>query len=104
MKVVSLCRPLMCTATPDNPILTPADVPPHREDYEVIGVFNAGVAEVRDEVLLVLRVAERAYAPRPDIGRAGTDPYDANLHQIQPVLRFRPDELNCGATVPHSPD
>ncbi|WP_035462226.1 hypothetical protein [Alicyclobacillus macrosporangiidus] len=30
-------------------------------------MFNAWVAEVGDEVLLVLRVAERPRAPRPDI-------------------------------------
>lgn len=52
---------------PDNPILRPADVLPHREDYEVIGVFNAGVAEVAGEVLLVLRVAERPRASRSDV-------------------------------------
>jgi len=42
-----------------NPILTPADVPPTRDDYEVIGVFNAGAARVGDEIVLLLRVAER---------------------------------------------
>ncbi|MFO7310859.1 MAG: glycoside hydrolase family 130 protein [Bacillota bacterium] len=43
----------------DNPILTPKDVPPSRQDYEVIGVFNAGAARVGDEIILLLRVAER---------------------------------------------
>ncbi|MBO8142111.1 MAG: glycosidase [Firmicutes bacterium] len=42
-----------------NPILTPADVPPSRDDYEVIGVFNAGAVRFGDEILLLLRVAER---------------------------------------------
>lgn len=28
----------------ENPLITPADVKPHREDFEVIGAFNAGVA------------------------------------------------------------
>jgi len=42
-----------------NPILTPRDVPPTREDYEVIGVFNAGAVRVGDEIVLLLRVAER---------------------------------------------
>ncbi|WP_058303004.1 glycoside hydrolase family 130 protein [Gorillibacterium timonense] len=42
-----------------NPILTCQDVPPSREGWEVIGVFNAGVARLKDEVILLLRVAER---------------------------------------------
>ncbi|HLT58009.1 MAG TPA: glycoside hydrolase family 130 protein [Limnochordales bacterium] len=42
-----------------NPILTPKDVPPSRDDYEVIGVFNAGAVRFRDEIILLLRVAER---------------------------------------------
>ncbi len=42
-----------------NPIIQPTDVKPSREDFEVIGVFNAGVARLADEVILLLRVAER---------------------------------------------
>ena len=43
---------------PENPILTPAHVPPSRADLEVIGVFNPAVAQVGDETVLLLRVAE----------------------------------------------
>ena len=43
----------------ENPIISPDDVKPSREDFEVIGVFNAGVARHREEVILLLRVAER---------------------------------------------
>ncbi len=43
----------------ENPIIGPADVKPSREDFEVIGVFNAGVTRYRAEVILLLRVAER---------------------------------------------
>jgi len=43
----------------ENPIIGPDDVKPSREDFEVIGVFNAGVARYRQEVILLLRVAER---------------------------------------------
>jgi beta-1,2-mannobiose phosphorylase / 1,2-beta-oligomannan phosphorylase len=46
---------------PENPILTPASVSPSSPDLEVVGVFNAGVAAVDDEIVLLLRVAE---APR----------------------------------------
>lgn len=42
-----------------NPIVTPEDVKPFLPNSEVIGAFNAGVAEYNGEVLLLLRVAER---------------------------------------------
>ena len=42
-----------------NPIIAPKDVKPSRDDLEVIGVFNAGVARFKDEVILLLRVAEK---------------------------------------------
>jgi len=43
----------------ENPIITPADVHLSREDSEVIGAFNPGVAVFGDETLLLLRFAER---------------------------------------------
>lgn len=59
----------------DNPIITPADVKPLRDDYEVVGAFNTAVTRLSDEVLLLLRVAERpiikddkkAFAPIYDV-------------------------------------
>lgn len=42
-----------------NPIVTPSDIQPSHPDLEVIGAFNAGAAMVGDEVVLLLRVAER---------------------------------------------
>jgi beta-1,2-mannobiose phosphorylase / 1,2-beta-oligomannan phosphorylase len=50
-----------------NPLITPADVRPHRDNFEVIGAFNAGVAEYNGEILLLLRVAERPISPDPNI-------------------------------------
>ena len=44
---------------PENPLVTPTDVPPSREDLEVVCVFNAGVARYGGEVILLMRVAER---------------------------------------------
>ncbi len=55
---------------PENPIIMPTDVTPSRPDFEVIGVFNAGVARYNETVILLLRVAERPIAPdeRRDVG------------------------------------
>ncbi len=49
--------------SPNNPIIKPKDVKPSRDDLEVIGVFNAGVTRLEDEVVLLLRVAERPINP-----------------------------------------
>lgn len=40
-------------------LLRPEDVPPSREDLEVIGAFNPGAVECGGEVVLLVRVAER---------------------------------------------
>ncbi len=48
----------------ENPLLTARDVPPSLPELEVVSVFNAAVARIGDEVILLMRVAER---PRSDI-------------------------------------
>ena len=48
----------------ENPLLTAADVAPSQAALEVVSVFNAATAVVDDEVILLLRVAER---PRSDV-------------------------------------
>ena len=53
--------------SPDNPIIEPKDIKPSRDDFEVIGVFNAGVSRLKDEVILLLRVAERPISTNPDV-------------------------------------
>ena len=65
---------------PDNPIIVPRDVKPSRPSYEVIGVFNAGVARYKDEVILLLRVAERPISTHPDVVLAGI--YDTAQDEI----------------------
>ncbi|MEN6371100.1 MAG: glycoside hydrolase family 130 protein [Armatimonadota bacterium] len=51
----------------ENPIVTPADVKPSRDDFEVICTFNAGVIRHGDEILLLMRVAERPVNHDPRI-------------------------------------
>ncbi len=53
--------------SPNNPIIKPEDIKPSRDDFEVIGVFNAGVTRFKDEVALLLRVAERPINKHPNI-------------------------------------
>jgi len=49
----------------DQLLLRPSHVPPSRDDFEVIGAFNPGVAEFEGEVVLLVRVAERPKEQRP---------------------------------------
>jgi beta-1,2-mannobiose phosphorylase / 1,2-beta-oligomannan phosphorylase len=43
---------------PENPIITPAMIPPSSNALAVVGVFNPAVARHRGETILLLRVAE----------------------------------------------
>jgi predicted GH43/DUF377 family glycosyl hydrolase len=46
-------------------LLRPEDVPTSRDDFEVVGVFNPGAVRTVDEVVLLVRVAERPRERRP---------------------------------------
>jgi|SRR5690606_4921495 len=54
----------------ENPLITPSDVKPYHDGFEVIGAFNAGVAEYNDEIIMLLRVAERPISENPKIVKA----------------------------------
>jgi predicted GH43/DUF377 family glycosyl hydrolase len=56
--------------SPHNPVITPEDVTPSGDGFEVIGVFNAGVTRFEDDVILLLRVAERPLNDNPDVALA----------------------------------
>lgn len=47
----------------ENPILTTEHVKPSRPDLKVVGVFNAGVAALNQEIVLLLRIAEMPVNP-----------------------------------------
>ncbi len=46
-------------------LLRPEDMRPSHPDWEVIGVFNPGVARHRDDIVILARVAERPREQRP---------------------------------------
>lgn len=67
--------------TTENPLITPRDVKPTFPDWEVLGAFNAGVIEHGEEIIMLLRVAERPIQNDPD-------------HVLVPILD--PDALREG--------
>jgi len=75
--------------SPHNPVIGPEDVKPSGDDFEVIGVFNAGVTRFEDETILLLRVAERPINTNPNIVLAAV--YD--LAEERPVIiQFSKDD------------
>jgi predicted GH43/DUF377 family glycosyl hydrolase len=50
----------------ENPIITPEMVKPSAPNLEVIGAFNPGATRFGDEIILLLRVAERPIMVYPD--------------------------------------
>ena len=50
----------------DNPVIEPKDIKPSRDGFEVVGVFNAGVARFENQVVLLLRVAEKPIISHPE--------------------------------------
>lgn len=72
----------------ENPLITPADVKPHRDDFEVIGAFNAGIARHGDEIIMLLRVAERPIPRKPGVVAAPV--YDAAKGRLELI------ELDAG--------
>jgi len=85
-----------------NLILRPEDVPPSRDDWEVIGTFNPGAVRYGDDIVLLVRVAERPTEQRAGwiaLPRWSSDDEFAidwvrndELEQIDPrVVRFKSD-------------
>jgi len=58
---------------PENPLLTPDDVPPLRPGWKVVCAFNAGAIKFGGETLLMLRVAERPERATPQPGEQEID-------------------------------
>ncbi|MGB6043068.1 MAG: glycoside hydrolase family 130 protein [Pirellulales bacterium] len=85
-------------------LIRPEDLRPSRDDYEVIGAFNPGVAVVGDEIVLLVRVVEQARERRegrtslprwdPDVGPTVEWIKDEELQVIDPrMVRRRQDGL-----------
>jgi predicted GH43/DUF377 family glycosyl hydrolase len=49
-----------------NPLITPKDIVPSFPNWEVLGAFNAGIIQHRDEIVMLLRVAERPVQDDPN--------------------------------------
>ncbi len=82
-----------------NPIVTPAMVPPSRPDLEVVGVFNPAVTRHEGHVVLLLRVAEAARGVPP--GELTAPVYDPDTGRLQ-IKRWRRDANGVDASDPRT--
>lgn len=82
-------------------LLRPGDIAPSRDDLEVVGAFNPGVAEVDGRVALLVRVAERpkprreGYVGLPRYGAAGVEVDWARNDEVE---FLDPRVVRCKAT------
>jgi len=76
---------------PENPLITPADVKPSIDGWEVMCVFNAGVIEFGDEILLLMRVAERPRNNDPNKVLVPVMEYADGKPQMK-ILEFSPSD------------
>ncbi len=71
-----------------NPLITPADVAPTRDDVEVLCTINPGAVWFEGQALMLLRVGER---PKPQRGYVSTLTYDHREGEVV-VRRYRLDD------------
>ncbi|KIL40280.1 glycosidase [Gordoniibacillus kamchatkensis] len=81
----------------ENPLITPADVKPYHPGFEVIGAFNAGIAKYKDEILMLLRVAERPVSPDPNVVLAPV--YDPKAKKLE-LIELRKDDARYDFSDP----
>ena len=75
----------------NNPIVSPSDVVSSRNDWEVVGAFNPGVIRFGNQVLMLLRVAERPIAKQDG-------------YQVAPVLNPETQQVDYFKVANDDPD
>lgn len=75
----------------ENPIVTQADVKPSFDGWEVMCAFNAGAIEFGDEILLLMRVAERPISSDPKTVQVPVIEFPKGDAELK-VLEFSKDD------------
>ncbi|MCC6485215.1 MAG: glycoside hydrolase family 130 protein [Armatimonadetes bacterium] len=84
---------------PENPLITPGDVPPSRDDFQVLGAFNAGVTRYNGETLMLMRVAEQPVCDDPAICRVPLLETEGDTSQMV-IREFRRDDPDINFSDP----
>jgi predicted GH43/DUF377 family glycosyl hydrolase len=72
-----------------NPLISPADIKPTREDFEIVGAFNAAAFEYKGKIGLLLRVAERPMQTATQVLIPTVDP-ETGAYRIKRFSRTHP--------------
>lgn len=75
----------------DNPLLTPRDVPPSWEGFEVVSLLNPGAFRFGGKTGLLLRVAERPLQEEGTVSTAFLDPGAEGGIRVLKVRKDDPD-------------
>ncbi len=75
----------------ENPIIKPEDIKPSQDGFEVIGVFNTAATRRGDEVILLLRVAERPCNDDPSVVLTAAFDIDHNRIMTRAFSRSDPE-------------
>ncbi len=67
-----------------NPVIKPSDIKPSLDGYQVVGAFNPAAAVYKDEVILLLRVAETCI---PVEGKYRVPIYDFSGGEGRPAIK-----------------
>ena len=74
----------------NNPVIKPADVKPSLKEYKVLGAFNPGAITFKDEIILLLRVAEGCESK---VGFVRTPVYKFDQGKSYPaIMEFKDDD------------
>lgn len=74
----------------NNPVIKPSDVKPSLGGYQVVGAFNPGAIRYGEEILLLLRVAEKC---EPKKGYVRTPIYKFENNRSMPaIMEFNEDD------------
>ncbi|HTG46106.1 MAG TPA: glycosyltransferase, partial [Actinomycetota bacterium] len=77
-----------------NPLITPADIAPSQPGFEVISTINPGVTRLGDEVLLLVRIAERpTHEVEPGPGATMVDLSGAKPRPVPLPTGLQADQL-----------
>lgn len=67
----------------NNPLLSPKDLSPTRSDMEILCTFNPGAVRVGDEILLLVRVAEKPVNLDGELATVIFDPQAGDLRTLR---------------------
>ena len=74
----------------NNPVIKQSDVHPSLEGYKVVGAFNPGAIRYGDEIILLLRIAEKCES-KPGIVSSPVYKFESG-RSYPAIMEFKEDD------------